>query len=430
LSGVDVITFGCRLNTYESEVMRAQAEKAGLNNAILVNTCAVTGEAVRQARQAIRRARRDNPHARIIVTGCAAQTEKQTFAEMPEVDAVLGNEEKLTSASYRSLPDFGVSAEEKLRVNDIMSVRETAPQMVKLIEGHVRAFIQVQNGCDHRCTFCIIPYGRGNSRSVPMGAVVDQARKLTDSGYREIVLTGVDATSYGGDLPGTPSLGLLAKTLLKQVPDILRLRLSSIDSIEADSHLMDLIADEPRFMPHLHLSLQHGDDMILKRMKRRHSSEDALAFIRDVRRLRPDITFGADMIAGFPTETEEMFDNAIALAKEANIAHLHVFPYSPRTGTPAARMPQLDRALVKERAARLRATGLQLQQAHLDSMIGTQQSLLVENNGLAHTENFTLAAVPGLKPRAIVQARITGHNGKHLMLAAQNGEAVLERRQA
>jgi threonylcarbamoyladenosine tRNA methylthiotransferase MtaB len=414
LSGVDVITFGCRLNTYESEVMRAEAEKAGLNNAILVNTCAVTAEAVRQARQAIRRARRENPHARIIVTGCAAQTEKQAFAAMPEVDAVLGNEEKLKSASYRSLPDFGVSAEEKLRVNDIMSVRETAPQMVKLIEGHVRAFIQVQNGCDHRCTFCIIPYGRGNSRSVPMGAVVDQARKLTDSGYREIVLTGVDATSYGGDLPGTPTLGLLAKTLLKQVPDILRLRLSSIDSIEADSHLMDLIADEPRFMPHLHLSLQHGDDMILKRMKRRHSRADALAFIADVRRLRPETSFGADMIAGFPTETEEMFANALGLAEEANIAHLHVFPYSPREGTPAARMPQTDRALVKERAARLRATGLQLHQAHLDSMIGTQQSLLVENNGLAHTENLTLVAVPGLTPRAIVQAVITGHNGKHL----------------
>ncbi len=414
MSGVDVITFGCRLNTYESEVMRAEAEKAGLNNAILVNTCAVTAEAVRQARQAIRRARRENPHARIIVTGCAAQTEKQTFAAMPEVDAVLGNEEKLKSASYRSLPDFGVSAEEKLRVNDIMSVRETAPQMVKLIEGHVRAFIQVQNGCDHRCTFCIIPYGRGNSRSVPMGAVVDQARKLTDSGYREIVLTGVDATSYGGDLPGAPTLGLLAKTLLKQVPDILRLRLSSIDSIEADSHLMDLIADEPRFMPHLHLSLQHGDDMILKRMKRRHSRADALAFIADVRRLRPETSFGADMIAGFPTETEEMFANALGLAEEANIAHLHVFPYSPREGTPAARMPQTDRALVKERAARLRATGLQLHQAHLDSMIGTQQSLLVENNGLAHTENFTLVAVPGLTPRAIVQAVITGHNGKHL----------------
>ncbi|MDR9773823.1 tRNA (N(6)-L-threonylcarbamoyladenosine(37)-C(2))-methylthiotransferase MtaB [Rhizobium hidalgonense] len=414
MSGVEVITCGCRLNTYESEVMKAQAEKAGLNNAILVNTCAVTGEAVRQARQAIRRARRDNPHARIIVTGCAAQTEKQTFAAMAEVDAVLGNEEKLSSASYRSLPDFGVSAEEKLRVNDIMSVKATAPQMVRHIDGHVRAFIQVQNGCDHRCTFCIIPYGRGNSRSVPMGAVVDQARKLVDSGYREIVLTGVDATSYGGDLPGAPTLGLLAKTLLKQLPDIRRLRLSSIDSIEADAHLMDLIADEPRFMPHLHLSLQHGDDMILKRMKRRHSRADALHFIEDARRLRPEMSFGADMIAGFPTETEEMFDNAVRLAEQAGIAHLHVFPYSPRPGTPAARMPQLDRSLVKDRAARLRATGHRLHQSHLDGMIGTRQWLLVENNGLAHTENFTLAAAPGLCPGELVPATITGHNGKHL----------------
>lgn len=414
MSGVEVITFGCRLNTYESEVMRSQAQAAGLNNAILVNTCAVTGEAVRQARQAIRRARRDNPHARIIVTGCAAQTEKQTFAEMAEVDAVLGNEEKLKAASYRGLPDFGVSAEEKLRVNDIMSVRHTAPQMVKHIDGHVRAFIQVQNGCDHRCTFCIIPYGRGNSRSVPMGAVVDQARNLVESGYREIVLTGVDATSYGDDLPGQPTLGLLAKTLLKQVPDIRRLRLSSIDSIEADRHLMDLIADEQRFMPHLHLSLQHGDDMILKRMKRRHLRADALRFIEDVRRLRPEMSFGADMIAGFPTETEEMFENAVRLAEEADIAHLHVFPYSPRSGTPAARMPQLDRSLIKDRAARLRATGQMLHLRHLDKMVGTRQWLLVENNGLAHTENFTLVAVPGLRPRDIVEATITGHNGKHL----------------
>ena len=414
MSGVEVITFGCRLNTYESEVMRAQAEKAGLNNAILVNTCAVTGEAVRQARQAIRRARRDNPHARIIVTGCAAQTEKQTFAEMAEVDAVLGNEEKLKSASYRALPDFGVSAEEKLRVNDIMSVRATAPQMIRHIDGHVRAFIQVQNGCDHRCTFCIIPYGRGNSRSVPMGAVVDQARNLVESGYCEIVLTGVDATSYGADLPGEPTLGLLAKTLLKQLPDIRRLRLSSIDSIEADRHLMDLIADEPRFMPHLHLSLQHGDDMILKRMKRRHSRADAISFIDDVRSLRPDMSFGADMIAGFPTETEEMFANAVGLAEQAAIAHLHVFPYSPRPGTPAARMPQLDRALIKERAARLRGAGQRLHQIHLDTMVGTRQWLLVENNGLAHTENFTLAAAPGLRPRDLVQVAITGHNGKHL----------------
>ncbi|MCA1492975.1 tRNA (N(6)-L-threonylcarbamoyladenosine(37)-C(2))-methylthiotransferase MtaB [Sinorhizobium alkalisoli] len=416
MSGVEVITFGCRLNTYESEVMRAEAEKAGLNNAILVNTCAVTGEAVRQARQAIRRARRENPHARIIVTGCAAQTEKETFAEMAEVDAVLGNEEKLKSASYRALPDFGVSAEEKLRVNDIMSVRATAPQMVKHIDGHVRAFIQVQNGCDHRCTFCIIPYGRGNSRSVPMGAVVEQARRLVDGGYREIVLTGVDATSYGVDLPGTPTLGLLAKTLLKHVQEILRLRLSSIDSIEADRHLLDVIAEEPRFMPHLHLSLQHGDDLILKRMKRRHSNADARAFCDEVRRLRPEISFGADMIAGFPTETEEMFANSLRLAEECGIAQLHVFPYSPRPGTPAARMPQLDRALVKERAARLRAKGADLYAAHLERMIGSEQTILVEMNGLAHTENFTLVDAAGLEPRSLARVAITGHNGKHLMM--------------
>ncbi|MBB4568085.1 tRNA (N(6)-L-threonylcarbamoyladenosine(37)-C(2))-methylthiotransferase MtaB [Rhizobium leucaenae] len=424
MSGVEVITFGCRLNTYESEVMRSQAEAAGLNNAILVNTCAVTGEAVRQARQAIRRARRDNPHARIIVTGCAAQAEKHAFAEMAEVDAVLGNEEKLTSASYRSLPDFGVSAEEKLRVNDIMSVRATAPQMIRHIDGHVRAFIQVQNGCDHRCTFCIIPYGRGNSRSVPMGAVVSQARKLVESGYREIVLTGVDATSYGADLPGQPTLGLLAKTLLKQIPEISRLRLSSIDSIEADRHLMDLIADEPRFMPHLHLSLQHGDDMILKRMKRRHSRADAINFIEDARRLRPEMSFGADMIAGFPTETDAMFENAVSLAEEVGIAHLHVFPYSPRPGTPAARMPQLDRALIKERAARLRLAGQKLHQSHLDSMVGTRQWLLVENNGLAHTENFTLVAAPSLRPRDLVQVAITGHNGKHLDMQLAAADAA------
>nr|WP_325265489.1 tRNA (N(6)-L-threonylcarbamoyladenosine(37)-C(2))-methylthiotransferase MtaB [uncultured Rhizobium sp.] len=424
MSGVEVITFGCRLNTYESEVMRAEAEKAGLNNAVLVNTCAVTSEAVRQARQTIRRVRRDNPHARIVVTGCAAQTEKQTFADMPEVDMVLGNEEKLKSQSYRALPDFGVSSEEKLRVNDIMSIKATAPQMIRHIDGHVRAFIQVQNGCDHRCTFCIIPYGRGNSRSVPMGAVVEQARRLVEGGYREIVLTGVDATSYGGDLPGQPTLGLLAKTLLKQVPDILRLRLSSIDSIEADNHLWDLIADEPRFMPHLHLSLQHGDDMILKRMKRRHSRAEAFAFVEQARRLRPEIAFGADMIAGFPTETEEMFENSATLAQDAGISFLHVFPYSPRPGTPAARMPQLDRALVKERAARLRATGEALHNAHLDRMVGTEQIVIVENNGLAHTENFSLVAVPGLVPRNVQRIMITGHNGKHLDMRVMAASAT------
>lgn len=421
---VEVITFGCRLNTYESEVMKAEAAKAGLDNAILVNTCAVTSEAVRQARQAIRRARRENPEARIIVTGCAAQTEAQNFADMPEVDAVLGNEEKLKAEHYRRLPDFGVSAEEKVAVNDIMSVTETAPQMVAHIDGHVRGFLQVQNGCDHRCTFCIIPYGRGNSRSVPMGAVVEQARKLVENGYREVVLTGVDATSYGADLPGNPTLGLLAKTLLKQVPEILRLRLSSIDSIEADNHLFDLIADEPRFMPHLHLSLQHGDDLILKRMKRRHSRADAIAFAEQVRRLRPGFAFGADMIAGFPTETEEMAANSARLAEEIGIAHLHVFPYSPRPGTPAARMPQLDRALVKARAAELRAVAERLQAMHLASRVGTRQKLLVERNEMAHTEDFTLVAAPGMTPGSLIEVSIGGHTGRHLTIASAAASAA------
>lgn len=416
-SGVEVITFGCRLNIYESEVMKAEAAKAGLTDAILVNTCAVTAEAVRQARQAIRRARRENPSTRIVVTGCAAQVAAHDFAAMPEVDAVIGNDDKLKADAYRSLPDFGVSAEEKARVNDIMSVTETAPQMVRLIDGHVRAFVQVQNGCDHRCTFCIIPYGRGNSRSVPMGAVVDQVRELAASCYAEVVLTGVDATSYGGDLPGAPTLGLLAKTILKQVPEIRRLRLSSIDSIEADRHLMDLIADEPRFMPHLHLSLQHGDDLILKRMKRRHARADALAFCADVRRLRPDMAFGADIIAGFPTETEEAFANSLRLAEEIGIAYLHVFPFSPREGTPAARMPQLDRRLVKERAARLRETGERLAQAHLASMTGTRQIVLAERGGLAHTENFTSVRTPDMAPGTFAEVTISGHDGKHLIYA-------------
>lgn len=424
MSGIDVITFGCRLNTYESEVMKAEAAKAGLDRAILVNTCAVTGEAVRQARQAIRRARRENPTARIIVTGCAAQTDAHGFAAMPEVDAVLGNEEKLKAENYRRLPDFGVGADEKLRVNDIMSVTETAPQLVGHIDGHVRAFLQVQNGCDHRCTFCIIPFGRGNSRSVPMGAVVEQARKLVENGYREVVLTGVDATSYGADLPGRPTLGLLARTLLRQIPEIARLRLSSIDGIEADRHLFDLIADEPRFMPHLHLSLQHGDDMILKRMKRRHLRADALAFAEQVRRLRPEISFGADMIAGFPTETEAMAENSASLADEIGIAQLHVFPYSPRPGTPAARMPQLDRRLVKERAARLRETAERLQARHLAAMVGTRQTLLVEMTGMAHTENFTLVAAPDLPARSLVTVTITGHNGRHLHMQPQAASAA------
>ncbi len=417
MSGVDIITFGCRLNTYESEVMRREAEGAGLNNAILVNTCAVTAEAVRQAKQTIRRARRDNPHARIIVTGCAAQTEAEGFADMDEVDAVLGNEEKLTSASYRRLPDFGVSAEEKIRVNDIMSVKATAPQMVDAIEGRARAFVQVQNGCDHRCTFCIIPFGRGNSRSVPMGAVVEQVNKLTANGYREVVVTGVDATSYGADLPGRPTLGKLARTILNEVPEIERLRLSSIDSIEADDHLMELIAGEPRFMPHLHLSLQHGDDMMLKRMKRRHLRADAVDFCNTVRALRPDMAFGADIIAGFPTETEAMFESALSLVDDCDLAYLHVFPYSPREGTPAARMPQHDRGLIKQRAARLREKGNEAHQRHLERMIGTAQRVLIERPGLGRAENFTLVETGDGRPGEIVSVTIDGQNGDRLTAA-------------
>ena len=417
-AGVSVrtLTFGCRLNTFETEAMRKAAEAAGLERAILVNTCAVTAEAVRQARQAIRKARRDDPEARIIVSGCAAQTEPATFAAMPEVDAVVGNDAKGDAAAYRSLPDFGVSAAEKVRVNDIMSVRETAPHMVEAIGGHARAFVQVQNGCDHRCTFCIIPFGRGNSRSVPMGAVVEQVRKLAEAGYVEMVLTGVDATSYGADLPGKPTLGRLAATVLRQVPEIRRLRLSSIDSIEVDDTLRGLIADEPRFMPHLHLSLQHGDDLILKRMKRRHSRGDALRFVREMRDLRPDIAFGADLIAGFPTEQEEHFARSLGIVEEAEIAFLHVFPYSPREGTPAARMPQVDRSLVKERAARLRAAGAAANERHLHKMAarGGVHEVLVENSGLARTENFTPVDVPGAPRRRIARARIVGHAGGRL----------------
>lgn len=424
MSGVDIITFGCRLNTYESEVMRRQAESAGLNNAVLVNTCAVTGEAVRQAKQAIRRARRENPAARIIVTGCAAQTEASTFASMEEVDTVLGNEEKLTASAYRNLPDFGVSAEEKIRVNDIMSVRNTAPQMVDAIEGRARAFVQVQNGCDHRCTFCIIPFGRGNSRSVPMGAVVTQVERLVRNGYREVVITGVDATSYGADLPGRPTLGKLARTILGKVPDLRRLRLSSIDSIEADEHLLGLIADEPRFMPYLHLSLQHGDDMILKRMKRRHMRSDAVEFCQEVRELRPGIALGADLIAGFPTETEDMFANALSLIDDCALSFLHVFPFSPREGTPAARMPQHDRSLIKARAARLRKKGEQAYRNHLSAMVETDQTILIERPGLGRTENFTPVCIDGGDPGAIIRGIITGHDDIRLTAEAKSDDSA------
>ncbi len=415
MSGLEVLTFGCRLNTYESEVIRREAKTAGLDTlkggAIIVNTCAVTGEAVRQASQAIRKARRDNPSARIIVTGCAAQTDPAKFADMPEVDLVLGNEEKLKSQSYLALPDFGVNDTEKVRVNDIMSVSETASHMVDALEGRARAFVQVQNGCDHRCTFCIIPFGRGNSRSVPMGAVVDQIKRLSGNGYREVVLSGVDLTSYGPDLPGAPSLGKLVQSILKSVPELQRLRLSSIDSIEADEALVDVISSEMRLMPHLHLSLQSGDNMILKRMKRRHTREDSIRFCQDMRTRRPDIIFGADIIAGFPTETDAMFQNSLDIIDECGLTNLHIFPFSPREGTPAAKMPQLDRTLIKTRAAQLRAKGDHAYRAHLETLIGTRQKVLVEKPGIGRTETFTLVKTNGGEAGTIIEVDILSHDG-------------------
>ncbi|WIW88731.1 tRNA (N(6)-L-threonylcarbamoyladenosine(37)-C(2))-methylthiotransferase MtaB [Sphingobium sp. V4] len=404
MAGPDIITMGCRLNIAESEAIRDMA--SGQDDLIVVNSCAVTAEAVRQTRQAIRRARRERPDARILVTGCAAQTEPQTFAAMAEVDGVIGNLEKMEAATYSS-----VRVERNIvRVSDIMAVRDTAPHMASAFADHARAFLEVQNGCDHRCTFCIIPYGRGNSRSVPAGAVVEKAKQLVDAGYREIVLTGVDVTSYGPDLPGSPSLGLLIERILKGVPDLPRLRLSSIDSVEIDNRLLDLIAHEPRMMPHLHLSLQAGDDLILKRMKRRHARADAIRIVETVKAARPDISIGADIIAGFPTEDEAMFENSLRLIDECVIVHGHIFPFSPRTGTPAARMPQVDRATIKARAARLRDACATRREAWLRSLIGTTQSVLVERSGLSgHAENFApVRFTEGQAPSSIVRATITG----------------------
>lgn len=416
MSAPEIITFGCRLNAYESEAMRARARNAGLEDAIIVNTCAVTGEAVRQSRQAIRKARRARPDAKIIVTGCAAQTEPETYAGMPEVDLVLGNREKLEEASYA---DFGVGASERVRVNDIMSVKATAAQFVDSFEGRARAFLQVQNGCDHRCTFCIIPYGRGNSRSVPMGAVVEEARRLVEAGFAEIVLTGVDLTAYGADLPGMPSLGTLVRKILKHVPTLRRLRLSSIDSIEADDALWQAIAEEARLMPHFHLSVQAGDDLILKRMKRRHSRADTIAFCEKVRRLRPDAAFGADLIAGFPTETEAMFDNTLALVDEAGLSVLHVFPYSARCGTPAARMPQVASAAIKERAARLRAKGAESLAARLQRLVGREETILVEKEGFGRTPCFAPVSFDGdAAPGSLLRVRIASAAPDRLLAAA------------
>ncbi|SCY16667.1 tRNA (N(6)-L-threonylcarbamoyladenosine(37)-C(2))-methylthiotransferase MtaB [Microvirga guangxiensis] len=415
---VEVVTFGCRLNIYESEAMQRHAKDAGLGEVIIVNTCAVTSAATRQARQSIRRIAREKPDARIIVTGCAAQVEPETFASMPEVTRVIGNHEKMKAETWAGMRDFGVGASEKVLVNDIMAVKETAVHLIDGMRGRTRAFVQVQNGCDHRCTFCIIPYGRGNSRSVPMGAVVEQVRTLVEHGSREVVLTGVDITSYGKDLPGEPKLGTMVKSLLRHVPELERLRISSIDSVEADDDLLDAIANESRLMPHLHLSLQAGDDMILKRMKRRHLRDDAIAFCEQVKRLRPDMVFGADIIAGFPTETEEMFSRSLDIVDECSLTHLHVFPFSPRPGTPAARMPQVARDIVKDRARRLREKGEAALLKHLRGEVGSTRNVLIEANQVGRTEGFTLVRFAGgVTQGSIVPTIIAGHDGKDLLAA-------------
>jgi threonylcarbamoyladenosine tRNA methylthiotransferase MtaB len=403
---------GCRLNAYESEVIRNLAADAGLEASVIINTCAVTGEAVRQAVQTIRKVRREKPGARIIVTGCAAQIESERFAVMPEVDYVVGNADKTERHIWSGL---SLDDAERVQVNDIMSVTETAHHLIDGFGTRARAYVQVQNGCDHRCTFCIIPFGRGPSRSVPAGEVVRQIRRLVEAGYAEIVLTGVDITSYGADLPGTIRLGRLVRHILRHVPELPRLRLSSIDQIEVDTALLDAIATEPRLMPHLHLSLQAGDDMILKRMKRRHRRADAVAFCEQVRRLRPDVAFGADLIAGFPTETEAMFAGSLDLVDECDLAYLHIFPFSPRKGTPAARMPQVTRREVKERAARLRTKGAASLARHLERQTGRVVDVLAERNGVGRAADFAeVAIVPTLEPGVLTKARVKGHDGTRL----------------
>ncbi|MBT8458307.1 MAG: tRNA (N(6)-L-threonylcarbamoyladenosine(37)-C(2))-methylthiotransferase MtaB [Boseongicola sp.] len=407
-------TLGCRLNAYESEAMREMADAAGLSDAVIVNTCAVTAEAVRKSQKEIRRLHRDNPGAKMIVTGCAAQTEPERFAKMDEVDLVLGNTEKMTPETWNRASSF-IGETERIQVDDIMSVTETAGHLIDGFGRH-RAYVQVQNGCDHRCTFCIIPYGRGNSRSVPAGVVVDQIKRLVDRGFNEVVLTGVDLTSWGADLPASPKLGDLVRRILKLVPDLPRLRISSIDSIEVDPALVEAIATEPRLMPHLHLSLQAGDDMVLKRMKRRHLRNDAVAFCAEAKALRPEMTFGADIIAGFPTETDAMFENSLKLIEDCDLTWLHVFPYSQRPGTPAARMPQVDGRKIKSRAAQLRAAGDAAAQRHLKSQVGKTHRILVETPLVGRTEQF--AEVRFTEPRlegALTQAQIKGFEGSSLI---------------
>jgi len=417
---VDVITFGCRLNYTEAEVMRARATAAGLTDVVFVNTCAVTAEAVRQAAQAIRKVRRDRPSARIVVTGCGSQVETDRFAAMPEIDHLVGNTHKLQPETFRKLlaPDS-----ERIFADDVMSVRETTSHLVDGLKPRVRSFVQIQNGCDHRCTFCIIPFARGPSRSLPAGAVVEQIRKLVDGGAGEVVLTGVDITSYGADLPGSQSLGTLVRQVLKLVPELPRLRLSSVDQVEADASLMAAFAEEPRLMPHLHLSLQSGDDLILKRMKRRHDRASSIAFCRQVRRLRPDVVFGADLIAGFPTETDTMFANSLRLVEECDLTFLHVFPFSPRSGTPAARMPMVAQPVVKERAARLRAAGSSALAHYLDRRVGATADLLTESKGLARTLDFIEVKVP--EHWTVGRARIgvlASHDGRRMTTAGYSSE--------
>lgn len=408
-------TLGCRLNAYETEAMKELSSDAGLSNAVIVNTCAVTAEAVRKARQEIRKLRRENPGARLIVTGCAAQTEPETFAAMSEVDAVIGNAEKMQADTWQGLTADFIGETEAVQVDDIMSVTETAGHLIDGFGTRSRAYVQVQNGCDHRCTFCIIPFGRGNSRSVPAGVVVEQIKRLVGKGYNEVVLTGVDLTSWGADLPAEPQLGDLVMRILKLVPDLPRLRISSIDSIEVDENLMQAIATEPRLMPHLHLSLQAGDDMILKRMKRRHLRDDAIAFCEEAKRLRPDMTFGADIIAGFPTETDAMFENSLKLVSDCDLTWLHVFPYSPRPGTPAARMPQVNGTAIKARAAQLRAAGEAQVVKHLAAQLGKTHHILMENARMGRTEQFTEVAFTADQIEGqIVTAQIKGQSGSQL----------------
>lgn len=410
----NVITLGCRLNAFESEVMRAHARAAGLDNAVIVNTCAVTGEAVRKAAQTIRKLRREHPAARIIVTGCAAQVEPERFAAMREVDHVIGNDEKLQAATFNGLSLAGA---ERVVVNDIMSVREAAPHMIDAMQSKARAFLQIQNGCDHRCTFCIIPFARGPSRSVAAGEVVAQVRRVVENGVPEVVLTGVDITSYGPDLPGEMTLGKLVRQILKHVPELKRLRLSSIDQVEADPDLMIALADEPRLMPHLHLSMQSGDDMILKRMKRRHLRRDAVRFCSEARRLRPGITFGADLIAGFPTETDAMFENTLSLADDCGLTFLHVFPFSARAGTPAAKMPQVGGDIIKARAAQLRKKGDSVLTQFLDNQTGRDHDVLMENGGIGRTPQFVEVAIDGVAPGAgaLLRVRAKSQDGSRLV---------------